>query len=150
MKEMSVFGRQILMIWAVVFCSFVFSTTSHAKPVYLNNYLMQGEAIGSVLNISPSVQVQSEHTVVDVRGWVPSLQEPLLHAMTTYDVSIDASESFSLFSLNSSREPIITLNDERILPSIAQYPLSKMFYENSFRAIDTRGTPIGALLKKSR
>ena len=119
-----------------------------AQPVYVHDYLLQGETIGTVVDIEPSVNVLSETTVVDVREWLPSLQEPVLAAATTYQLSVPASERLSLFSLNSTREPIVLLDEERLSPLIAQYPLSKIFYENSFREANTKDTPLGALLKK--
>ena len=119
-----------------------------ADPIYINPYLLQGEAIGSVLDIDPTVSVLSEQTTIDVRDWLPSLKEPLLVATTTYRLSTKKAERFALFLLNGKKEPKIDLNGERLQPFISQYPLSKIFYENSFRNLNTHQNPLGALLKK--
>lgn len=119
-----------------------------AQPVYVNDYLLQGEAIGSVLNIEPSVRVRSEKTVIDVRSWLPTLQNPVLKATTEYQIQADQPEVLSLFTLNATKEPRVTLNGDRVLPSIAQFPIDKVFYDNSFRLVDTKDNPVGALLSK--
>lgn len=119
-----------------------------ADPIYLNPYLLQGEAIGSVLDIEPTVSVLSEQTTIDVRDWLPSLKNPLLLSTTTYRLSTSKTERFALFLLNGNKEPKIELNGERLQGFIAQYPLSKIFYENSFRNLNIQQNPLGALLKK--
>ena len=121
-----------------------------ARPVYINNYVIQGEAIGTVLDIEPSVRVQSEKTIIDVRDWLPNESMPLLKATTTYQVETTQPEVLSLFSLNASREPKVELNGDRILPAVAQYPISKVFYENSFRSVDTKDNPLGVLLSEEQ
>lgn len=121
-----------------------------AQPVYINDYLLQGEAIGTVIDIDPTVRVRSEKTIVDVRGWVPSLTAPVLRANTTYEIETEEPKRFSLFSVNSSKEPTIVFNGERVLPSVAQYPLSQIFYESSFKLVDTTNNPLGVLLSKDQ
>ena len=81
----------------------MFGSNALAQPVYVNHYVMQGEAIGTVLDIEPSVHVRSEKTIMDVRGWLPSLTMPVLKATTTYDIEANDVESLSLFSLNASK-----------------------------------------------
>ena len=121
---------------------------ARAEPIYINSYLLQGEAIGSVLDIDPTVTVLSEQTTVDVREWLPSLKNPLLAATTRYRLITNQTEQFALFLLNGNKEPKIELNGQPLQPFIAQYPLSKIFYENSFRNLNTKDNPLGALLKK--
>ena len=129
---------------------YMFGSFAFAQPVYVNHYVVQGEAIGTVLDIDPSVRVRSEKTIVDVRNWLPSLTMPVLKATTTYDIETNDVESLSLFSLNDSKEPRIHLNGERIIPAIGQYPISTIFYDNSFRSIDTKDNPLGSLLGKEQ
>ena len=129
---------------------FVVGQRAQAQPIYINDYLLQGEAIGTVIDIDSSVRVRSEKTIVDVRGWVPSLTAPVLKARTTYEIETDASQRLSLFSLNASKEPKVVFNGERVVPSIAQYPLSQIFYDNSFKQVDTTNNPLGVLLGKDQ
>lgn len=126
-----------------------FGQNASAQPVYVNDYLLQGEAFGSVLNIEPSVRVRSEKTVVEVRNWLPTLQNPVLQATTEYEIEAGQPELLSLFTLNATKEPRVTLNGSRVRPSIAQFPIEKVFYDNSFRLVDTKDNPVGALLSKS-
>lgn len=137
---------QLLIMVALYMCG------SHAlaQPVYINHYVVQGEAIGTVIDIEPSVRVRSEKTIVDVRDWLPNLSMPVLKATTTYEIQTTKPESLSLFSLNASKEPRIHLNGERIIPAIGQYPISQIFYDNSFRSIDTNDNPLGSLLGKEQ
>lgn len=126
-----------------------FAQNASAQPVYVNDYLLQGEAFGSVLNIEPSVRVRSEKTVVDIRSWLPTLENPVLQATTEYEIQAGQPELLSLFTLNATKEPRVTLNGDRVRPSIAQFPIEKVFYDNSFRLVDTKDNPVGALLSKN-
>ena len=137
-----------LLIMVVLYV--VYGSPALAQPVYVNHYVMQGEAIGTVIDIDPAVRVRSEKTTLDVRKWLPSLTMPVLKATTTYDIETNDVESLSLFSLNASKEPMIHLNGERLIPAIGQYPVSRIFYDNSFRSVETAGNPLGSLLGKDQ
>ena len=145
MKRLRVWIQLLAMMVTLVLGQHV-----QAKPVYINDYLLQGEAIGTVIDIDPTVRVRSEKTIVDVRGWVPSLTAPVLRATTTYKIETEEPQRFSLFSVNSSKEPTIVFNGERVLPSVAQYPLDKIFYGSSFKSVDTTDNPLGVLLSKDQ
>ena len=87
--------------------AFVLVPRAHAQPVYINDYLLQGEAI-TVIDIDPSVHVRSEKTIVDVRGWVPSLANPTLRATTCMRLKQRDKALFAL-SLNASKEPTVII-----------------------------------------
>ena len=145
MKGLRVWIRLLAMM-----LTFVFVQRVQAQPVYINDYLLQGEAIGTVIDIDPTVRVRSEKTIVDVRGWVPSLTAPVLRATTTYELDTEEAQRFSLFSINASKEPKIVFNGDRVFPSVAQYPLSQIFYDSSFNSADTIDNPLGVLLSQDQ
>ena len=130
--------------------TFAFVQRVQAQPVYINDYLLQGEAIGTVIDIDPTIRVRSEKTIVDVRGWVPSLTAPVLRATTTYELDAEEDQRFSLFSISASKEPKIVFNGDRVLPSVAQYPLSQIFYDSSFTSTNTIDNPLSVLLSKDQ
>ena len=96
-------GLRVWIHLLTMMIAFVLVQRAHAQPVYINDYLLQGEAIGTVIDIDPSVRVRSEKTIVDVRGWVPSLTNPILRATTTYDIQTEDPAIFSLFSQCNKR-----------------------------------------------
>ena len=134
--------------YILVVIGFFWTSLVSADPIYVNNYLLQGDVVGTVVSIAPTVKVDAEKTTIDMREWLPSLQNPLLQAETTYQFSTTQPEQFGLFTLTSSAEPKIRLNQETLSPAIAQYPQQKVFYDNSFRGINTKDTPLGAMLAK--
>ena len=130
---------------------FVFAQRAHAQPVYINDYLLQGEAIGTVIDIDPSVRVRSEKTIVDVRGWVPSLTNPILRATTTYEIETEDSQPFSLFSLNASKEPTIVFNGERVRAFGCTISTESNFSTTTVsKCVDTINNPLGVLLSKEQ
>ena len=67
-----------------------------AQPVYVNHYVMQGEAIGTVIDIEPSVQyaLRRRSSMFEI-GYQFVL--PVLKATTTYDIETTGPEVVSLF-----------------------------------------------------
>ena len=127
-------------------CMVMLSNPAWAKPIYLHDHLLQGDVIGTVLDIDTSVHVQTEKTTIDMRDWLPNLREPVLIAKTTYAMVAEQDSQFSLFSLNVSKEPQFYFDAGRVRPSSTRFPQKKLFYENSFRDVETRNNPLGALL----
>lgn len=125
----------------VVFIAMCIPQFAHAAPEYTSPYTLRGEAIGTVLKHNSQVIVTSEVTRLDVREWHPSNYDPQLTAEMGYQIQREENGDASLFTLLSSKQPVVTLNTSELMPQVTTIPLGQSFYLNSFRGVNGQGNP---------